>query len=93
MFAGEIASNSGNGIGPGARIELEEGFFFNRIDVGCHDLIIDEAKEGPIYILPYPADAIAPILNRTPVVAKIASCFTVSIKRDALKAPVKTGMK
>jgi hypothetical protein len=77
VFAGEIASNSGNGIGPGTWIELEKWFFFNRIDMGCYDSIIDEAKEGSIYILPYPTDAVVPILYSALVVTKIALYFIV----------------
>jgi hypothetical protein len=41
----EVATDCCNGVGKGAREEMKEGFLFDRINVSCNDLPIDQADE------------------------------------------------
>ena len=57
MEAQEIAPRGGNGIGPGARQEMEQGLFLNGIDLLGHDMAVVEAVEGALLVFPDVAEA------------------------------------
>ena len=53
----EVAARGGDGVGPGARQEVEQGLFLNGVDVLGDDFAVIEAIEGAVLVLPDVAEA------------------------------------
>jgi hypothetical protein len=53
MSAPEIATRRGDGIGLTSRLKMKERFFFYGVHILSDDLVVHEAIENAILVLPY----------------------------------------
>ena len=70
--AHEVTARGGDGIGPGARQEVEQGLFLNGVNVLGYNFTIIEAVEGAVLVLPDVAEAPFARIDLASVGAQVA---------------------
>jgi len=68
----EIASNSGNGIGPAAGQKMEKRFLLDGIDISGNHFSVHQRFQGSGSVFPDIADSSLGIFDDAPMAAEIA---------------------
>lgn len=85
VFAVEIATHRGNGIGKGAGQQMKEGFLFDGVDVLTDQAAVVEAVEDAAPIFPDLADAPAPFPDQAMVAAEQAADMSRAVSGLGVK--------